>query len=1118
MRKIFIFIGSIFLVFMLSGYAATIHIPSDYATIQAGINAATDGDTILAADGIYREHIDFSGKAIVVTSENGAEATIIEKVYNNRAIVNFSSGESDNSVVSGFTVRNSYDRAAIVCDGSSPVITNCIIEDNYNIIYSPSSYGGGIFFTNNAAPRITKNIIRDNYAMHAAGIGGSYCDEDHQALIDSNLIYDNETHNNGAGFCAFECSFIFRYNLVYNNHAGFGGGGLRIDALGGIVENNTICNNTATAIAGGIFTDGGFEVDTYIRNNIIYGNSLYGFTVYNGSNFHLRYNCFYGNDSGPFSNIEPEEGNIYDDPLFWDEANNDYRLTIDSPCINSGDPVTPLDPDGTIADMGALYYLWNIGYGSIAGLVTNEMGNPIEAVIVSVVNSEIDTVTDANGEYSLDSLVAPDQYDVFFSHPDYRDTLLTDVTVYADEITELDLVMFPPPQPGMLVGTVSNDQSMPLENIIVRIEPISKADTTDIDGAYIFTALDPGSYDVAFYGDNYLDTIVTDIIIISEQTTVLDVIMRTPPPDNDVGVLTILNPPDTMINELSYPLTAIVRNYGTNSQTFEIIFKACVGGSPTPFDSCQTAITDMPGLSVDTVTFSHLFTSYLDTLYNFYCYTSLTGDENNSNDTALAVSRGITEAGLVYLGGQDTPGMACNVQLGVNKAYVTDWQSGLQIYDVTNPASPILMGSCDTPGFARDIAIRGDYAYVADGANGIQIINIDDPANPFIVTDYIAYDRANCVTIRDNYLYIGYGQESWYGMQIVDISTPTHPQLIGNFAASDVVYRISLFNDCAYLAANSAIYILNIDNPAAPELIAEYPLPEHVYDVAVNNCYAYIADGENGLKILDVANPSTPVFLSEYTDLGDILDVHISNGFAFVADFENGLQVIDITNPNEPSFAAVFETSGDPRRIAMDYRYLYLADSDSLLVFQFIGNQHGSIDGEIANQLGYSIDSVLVTVVDSYARTYSNQYGFYAMDGIPEGIYDITFSHPDYRDTTVAGVEIVAHESAYLFMWMQATVDIGETGALPTEYTLMQNYPNPFNARTSIEFALPHKSFVQLMVYDIQGRLVAMLANDTRDAGYHKVNWATDGLTSGIYFYKLQAGDFTQTKKMVLLK
>ena len=88
----------------------------------------------------------------------------------------------------------------------------------------------------------------------------------------------------------------------------------------------------------------------------------------------------------------------------------------------------------------------------------------------------------------------------------------------------------------------------------------------------------------------------------------------------------------------------------------------------------------------------------------------------------------------------------------------------------------------------------------------------------------------------------------------------------------------------------------------------------------------------------------------------------------------------------------------------------------------------------------------------------------------------------------------------------------------PTAFTLFQNYPNPFNPSTTIRFELQMRSMVMLKVYDILGRQIAILANRTESAGVHSVSFNAGNLPSGIYFYRLQAGTYHDTKKLLLLK
>jgi hypothetical protein len=102
-------------------------------------------------------------------------------------------------------------------------------------------------------------------------------------------------------------------------------------------------------------------------------------------------------------------------------------------------------------------------------------------------------------------------------------------------------------------------------------------------------------------------------------------------------------------------------------------------------------------------------------------------------------------------------------------------------------------------------------------------------------------------------------------------------------------------------------------------------------------------------------------------------------------------------------------------------------------------------------------------------------------------------------------------------------LQFGQTGIediapVPTEYSLAQNYPNPFNAVTTIEFNLPEASQANIYIYDTQGRLVEQINNGVMTAGHHRVIWNAADIPSGMYFYKLDTGNFSETRKMMLLK
>jgi hypothetical protein len=114
------------------------------------------------------------------------------------------------------------------------------------------------------------------------------------------------------------------------------------------------------------------------------------------------------------------------------------------------------------------------------------------------------------------------------------------------------------------------------------------------------------------------------------------------------------------------------------------------------------------------------------------------------------------------------------------------------------------------------------------------------------------------------------------------------------------------------------------------------------------------------------------------------------------------------------------------------------------------------------------------------------------------------------------------YSSGYLFWSDTFAIDI-VTGIqkdelIVKEFKLEQNYPNPFNSNSKIQFSITKPDFVTLEVYNLLGQKVATLVSENLNAGSHTAGWNAVGLPGGVYFYRLEAGSYTDTKKLVLLK
>ena len=259
----------IFLILTSIALPVTLIVPTDYPNIQAGVDAAVSGDTVLVLDGVYSGEGNYDiligepyGREILLISESGPENCIIDCQEFGYGFFVVGIGEL---LIKGFTIENctSINGGGIhisVTFFGSPIIENCIILNN-----NASEFGGGVF------------------------------------IEGSNPIIKN-------------CLFV-------NNNASFGNG----LALGG-------------------------WANVYIYNSIIFDELIDG-----NEGVHTEYYCLYTPAAVPID-FNNSFNYIIGDPMFTDLEGEDFQLKWESPCINSGDPDFPLDPDSTRIDIGPLYY------------------------------------------------------------------------------------------------------------------------------------------------------------------------------------------------------------------------------------------------------------------------------------------------------------------------------------------------------------------------------------------------------------------------------------------------------------------------------------------------------------------------------------------------------------------------------------------------------------------------------------------------------------------------------------------------------------------------------------------------------------------------------------------
>ena len=389
------------------------------------------------------------------------------------------------------------------------------------------------------------------------------------------------------------------------------------------------------------------------------------------------------------------------------------------------------------------------------------------------------------------------------------------------------------------------------------------------------------------------------------------------------------------------------------------------------------------------------------------------------------------------------------------------------------------VGSIYMPYDALDISVMSEIALIAGGR--FAIADISDPTSPEIISDLEIFGIS--VAIQDHYAFLA----STQGMQIVDISDPYNPSFVSQVYhpyAKDVYVLGNLAFVTGELFNFSIFDISDIENPTRLSLwqTTLYPdCPGYVFHSAirVEPPFAYVGfhDPEGcygGLRIFDISDPSDPVVVGA---IGvDCNDISILGDLMFVAG-PGFLRIYDLADPINPDMLGHYEFQGYGWALSVDENFACLTNRDNGVEVVSIADPHNP----------------------TWIASYDTPGRAWGIDIIGDLIY-------------------IADEDSLQILRLTQTEISEDAVQPPASFSLAQNYPNPFNAQTAIRYDLPVSSDVRIEVYDILGRKIQTLVSENQEAGAHKAVWDASNIPSGIYFYRIQAGDYAESKSCVLLK
>jgi hypothetical protein len=506
------------------------------------------------------------------------------------------------------------------------------------------------------------------------------------------------------------------------------------------------------------------------------------------------------------------------------------------------------------------------------------------------------------------------------------------------------------------------------------------------------------------------------------------------------------------------------------------------------------------------------------TIEGSYLYMAENEGGNSSNLQIFSLADRIHPA---LVGSFDAYCIAWGVSVSGNYAYLADFDSSLQIIDISNMTHPVLAGTYNPYGSTFNIFSNGDYAYMVNARAGVEIVDVSDPSHPESAGRYGPDWNPQNVCISGHYAYISqdlfYNTHHLGAMSIFDISHPEIPAMISEYTSEYGIEDVQVSGNYAYLASKlGGLIILNISNPLNPSQISQYSNYLYPEKLAIYGNYVYTISF-NGLDIYNVTLPSTPIYLG-HENIYALNCIRISGNKAYISG-PSILYIYDLSNPAGPILIESYNTDFNYDNIDVNLNYVF---ANGLRYFQIL---------DVSNPT----DPVLLSSIEAWGSgseiCVSHNKVYFASSNEGFEIYDVgNLRQPQQLVSNyhLSGGVGVAVSGEYIYLVGEHAFDIlsypsqgiinNGSGAALSALLQVQDYPNPFNAQTTISYSLPKASEISLDIFDILGRKIETLQSGHQEAGEHSVIWNAGDKPSGIYFYRLKAGEREETNRMVLLK
>jgi hypothetical protein len=440
----------------------------------------------------------------------------------------------------------------------------------------------------------------------------------------------------------------------------------------------------------------------------------------------------------------------------------------------------------------------------------------------------------------------------------------------------------------------------------------------------------------------------------------------------------------------------------------------------------------------------------------------------------------------------------------------------LQVFDVSTPDSPEQVGFHEIGKSAIDFDILDGYLFVA--GDDLPILDVFDVENIRQVAEYEVPGVTSSVLKVGDFLY---SAESGFGLRIHELTDPAYPDQISQLELPGYYYAYHLSEDYLYSLSGNELGIIDVSDPSSPGDIFFHTFERDFADVFVDEPHIYLTSFNWGVSVYERIYNDSLEFIRDFACHEYAFDVEIENNIGYFSQcFE--LYIYDLTDPEDSLLLSnILPVSGAGQLYFHDnFIYTQMQDGGRNISISIIDVRDPLYPAEVG--LIYFPSHVTDVHFNgnlAYFSVYRNELYVYDMSDPSNPVLVSGYSTPGYIRNTFSHDDYVyvADNTSLVILGYDLTA-VGQISEIPDCYSLSTNYPNPFNGMTVMRFSLPEQSNVSIEIYDILGRRIETLVQGERQAGYRQAGWDAKDHPSGIYFYRIQAGDYIETRKMVLLK